>query len=98
VNVRISARAQREAERRDKWWREHRPEAVDLFRVELADAIDLLRNNPSAGTRYEAVRFDAIVRRILLPETETHVYHAQVDDDVVVVAIWGARRGRGPKL
>jgi hypothetical protein len=41
VNVRISARAQREAQRRDAWWREHRPKALDLFRVELADAIEI---------------------------------------------------------
>ena len=98
MNVRVSARAQREARRRDDWWREHRPEAVDLFRVELAELIDLLRGNPNIGTRYEAVRFDATVRRVLLPGAETHVYHSLVDDEVVIVAVWGARRRRGPKL
>ena len=64
----------------------------------IADQIEMLRGNPDLGTRYEAVRFNAPVRRILLQETETHVYHAQVNDEVVIVAIWGARRGRGPRL
>jgi len=98
VNVRISARAQREAERRDRWWREQRPEALERFRLELADAIELIRDNPSLGIRYEAVRFEATVRRILLPVTETHLYHAQVVDEVVIICVWGARRRRGPKL
>src|SRR5262249_46031929 len=78
VTVRVSARARREADRRDAWWRANRLEAPDLFVREL--------------------RFESPVRRILLPETETHIYHARIGDDVAVLAIWGARRGRGPRL
>ena len=40
------------------------------------------------------------VRRVLLPKTGTHVYYS-VDEDadlVTVVAVWGAPKGRGPKL
>jgi hypothetical protein len=38
--------------------------------------------------------------RVLMPRTERHVYYT-VDDasaEVVIETIWGARRGREPKL
>jgi hypothetical protein len=37
---------------------------------------------------------------VLLPKTGTHVYYS-VDEDadlVTVLAVWGAPKGRGPKL
>jgi len=40
------------------------------------------------------------MRRVLMPKTERHVYYS-VDEaiqSVVVHVIWGARKGRGPKL
>jgi hypothetical protein len=46
----------------------------------------------------EAVRFEAPVRRILMPKAEAHVCHATIDDEVIILAVWGARRRRGPKL
>jgi plasmid stabilization system protein ParE len=98
VNVRVSKRARREADRRDAWWRVNRLEAVDLFSRELADVIDRLAVEPNAGRLYEAARFDAAVRRVLMPRTETHVYSARVGEDVVILAVWSARRARGPRL
>ena len=40
------------------------------------------------------------VRRILMPKTEQHVYYTVDDaaDEVVIETVWGARRGRGPRL
>jgi plasmid stabilization system protein ParE len=98
VRIRVSARARREANRGKAWWRENRPATADLFTHELLHVLDVLRNNPSSGTLYEAVRFEAPVRRILMPKTEAHVYHATIDDEIVILAVWGARRRRGPKL
>ena len=40
------------------------------------------------------------VRRVRLPKTRTHVYYS-IDDDhgvVLVLAVWGAPKGRGPFL
>jgi hypothetical protein len=40
------------------------------------------------------------VRRVLLRKTRTHVYYP-VDHDaelVKILAVWGAPKGRGPKL
>lgn len=41
-----------------------------------------------------------MLRRLLLPKTEYHVYFALERDEMVLVihSVWGARRGRGPKL
>ncbi len=60
--------------------------------------LELLQHNPDLGVEYEAVYFGAPVRRLLMSKTETHVYYAHVEDAVVVLAVWGARRRRGPKL
>jgi hypothetical protein len=37
-------------------------------------------------------------RCVLMEKTERHVYHGRLGDEVIVLAIWGARRQRGPKL
>jgi hypothetical protein len=54
---------------------------------------------PNIGSVYTVV--DGVpVRRVLLRKTKTHVYYS-VDDDaerVKVLAVWGAPKGRGPKL
>jgi plasmid stabilization system protein ParE len=98
VKLRVSARARREADRRGAWWGANRANAQDLFTRELLHVLDLLRDNPDLGIAYEAVHFGVPVRRLLMPKTETHVYYARVGDAVVVLAVWGARRRRGPKL
>jgi plasmid stabilization system protein ParE len=98
VKVRVSARARREADRAESWWRANRLNSADLFTRELLDVLDRLRESPNFGTLYEAARFEAPVRRILMPKTESHVYHARLGDEVVILAVWGARRRRGPKL
>jgi plasmid stabilization system protein ParE len=98
VKVRVSARARREADRVERWWRANRLNAADLFTRELLDVLDRLQEHPNVGTLYEAARFEAPVRRILMPRTEHHVYHARLDDEVVILAVWGARRRRGPRL
>jgi hypothetical protein len=54
---------------------------------------------PTPGLVYETVRGKTI-RRLLLPKTEQHVYFSiDVDARIVVIhTVWGARRGRVPKL
>jgi plasmid stabilization system protein ParE len=98
VKIRLSARARREADRADAWWRANRPGAADLLTRELLHVLDLLRDNPNVGALYDATHFDGPVRRVLMKRTERHVYHGRLGDEVIILAIWGARRGRGPKL
>jgi hypothetical protein len=82
-----------------KWWRANRPLAPDLFERELEAAKRQLEHHPELPPVYETVR-GRVMRRVLMPKTERHVYYS-VDEaiqSVVVHVIWGARKGRGPKL
>jgi plasmid stabilization system protein ParE len=45
------------------------------------------RRSPMAGTR-----------RVLLARTRYHVYDVPLDDKILVLAVWHARRGNGPPL
>ena len=83
----------------DTWWREHRPGSRDLFARELAEARALITGAPAAGATY-STRSGKPYRRVFMPRTKNHVYF-EVDearDLVIVHAIWGAPKGRGPKL
>jgi plasmid stabilization system protein ParE len=79
----------------DAWWRANRRAAPDLFTNELDKASLTLAENPALGRRYEP---RPGVRRLLLPRTRYHVYFVEESERVLVVAIWGANRGRGPDL
>jgi hypothetical protein len=70
-----------------------------LFDEELEHAVQQLKMQPTLGAVYQSLE-DEVVRRLLLPKTLQHVYYV-IDEAlgaVVIHAIWGARRGRGPKL
>jgi plasmid stabilization system protein ParE len=99
VKVRFSPRARRRANAIEKWWRAHRPKSPDLFQTELAAATRQLSSTPTVGIVYQTVRGKQ-VQRLLLPKSEQHLYY-WVDEkgrEVVLMTIWGARRGRPPKL
>jgi plasmid stabilization system protein ParE len=98
VKLRVSARAQREADRIDAWWRENRPSAPDLFARELVYFVELLLDVPTLGTAYEAEHFDGPVRKVVLERTECTLFYGQLGDELIVLCVWGARRKRGPKL
>ncbi|MGB8930207.1 MAG: hypothetical protein WCC48_03030 [Anaeromyxobacteraceae bacterium] len=89
----------RQATDKDRWWRENRPASPDLFSDELADILGLIARTPNAGARYETVSGKA-ARRVLMPRTKNHVYF-EVDETherIIVHAVWGTPRGRGPDL
>ena len=99
MKVRFTPRARRAALAMAKWWKANRPAAADLFGHELDEAKRQLANQPELGPVYETVR-GLVIRRLLLPKTERHVYYSvdTVTATVTVYVIWGARKGRGPKL
>ena len=80
----------------DTWWREHRDSAADLFEQELSIAFRTIAAAPQTGKRYRHP--DSAVRRVLLRTTRNHVYYTERDDHILVVAVWGAVKGRGPNL
>jgi plasmid stabilization system protein ParE len=88
VKIRVSARARREADRAEAWWRANRSDAADLLTRELLHVLDLLRDNPNLGTLYNAAHFDGPLRRILMKKTQQHVYHGRLNDEVIILAVW----------
>ena len=95
----FTPQAERQAAEMDFWWREHRPGSRDLFARELAEALALITGAPAAGSTY-STRSGKPYRRVLMPRTRNRIYF-EVDEareKVIVHAIWGAPKGRGPKL
>lgn len=83
----------------DAWWRTHRPGAPDLFANELRAAKELLSSSPEAGQRRQHKHIPGL-RRLLLPKSRYHVYytHNPKREDVVILAVWSAVRGKRPRL
>lgn len=70
-----------------------------LFEREFEDALLRLQRIPGAGSPYPTERWPHLMR-ILMPKTEHHVYYCLERNKTLVVihSVWGARRGRTPKL
>jgi plasmid stabilization system protein ParE len=96
VKVELSAEAEAQIDEIHAWWQRNRPAASTLFVDELDRALAMLGDMPALGTVYRAG--SQTIRRLLLRRTQHHVYFMPEDDRVLVVAVWSAFRGRGPKL
>ena len=94
--VRFTATAQRQVRREKQWWLENR-DHTEIFATEMREALRIVKLLPGAGGAYAHVRVPGL-RRIYLPKVACHLYYTFDDDDVLVRALWGARRGRGPVL
>lgn len=98
MKLRFTPRALADAKRLKTWWHKNRPDTRDLFELELTAALDRIRRTPILGSAYQASGFEVPVRRVLLPKTQNHVYYAVEPDQIVVLSVWGARKGRSPRL
>jgi plasmid stabilization system protein ParE len=98
MRLRLVRRALADAKRRKTWWQRNRPDATHLFEQELGATLERIAASPGIGQRVERRDGDVWVRRWLMPKTHNHVYYAIEGTEIVVLAIWGAPRGRGPKL
>jgi plasmid stabilization system protein ParE len=96
VKVELSEEARGQVRAIDAWWRVNRPAAPDLFARELAQALSVLEQTPTLGTRYEGG--SKTVRRLLLRRSHHHLYFDEQAEQLFVVAVWSAHRGRGPNL
>lgn len=99
VAVRSVLAADEQIEAADAWWRANRPSAPDLFAEELRAARELLSTSPEAGQQQRHSRIPGL-RRILLPKSKYHIYytHNVRREEVVILAVWSAVRGRRPRL
>lgn len=79
-----------------EWWLANR-DYQELFAAELESALRVLAILPGAGTLYPQSGPPGL-RRLYLRKLSCHVYYTFDDELVIVRALWGARRERGPDL
>ncbi len=94
--VRFTATAEQHVEHERVWWLTNRDHQA-LFATELQSATRILAILPSAGTPYLLTPIPEL-RRLYLRKISCHVYYTFDDDEVIVRALWGARRERGPMI
>jgi plasmid stabilization system protein ParE len=99
VKLKLAEPARHQAVEIEAWWAENRPAAPSLFAQEFRDTLEYIARNPGVGTSWPTPRRPDL-RRVLMPRTKHHVYfRVDVPKQVVqVLAVWGAPRGRGPRL
>ena len=88
--------AQEHVAREKAWWLENR-DHTEIFAEELEQALKVIAILPGAGTLYQRSPVRG-VRRVYLRRTALHLYYSFDDDGVIVRALWGAHRGRGPQM
>ena len=94
--IRFTATAQ-EHVRREKAWRLANRDNPDVFGEELEQALKIIATLPGAGSLYAQSPIPG-VRRVYLRRIAAHLYYTFDDARVIVRALWGARRERGPRL
>lgn len=94
--VRFTAAAYRHLKSERAWWIKNRDQR-ELFAKELDRALKLLAIYPAMRSREPSAKFRNL-RRFLLRKTHCHVYYTFDDHEVIVRAIWGARRARRPVI
>lgn len=78
------------------WWLNNRDHQA-LFAREIQHAIEILSTLPGAGAPYPKASTPGL-RRLFMRKLNCHIYYTFDDDEVVVRALWGARRERGPLI
>ena len=91
-NVRFTKTAQAHVGREMQWWRENR-DYKDVFAEEFEQALRVLALLPGVGAPYTRSGMPAL-RRVYLGKVACHIYYTFDDEEVIVRAVWGARRGR----
>ncbi len=94
--VRFTETADRHVKDAHAWWLTNRDDQ-ELFASEIEDALQLLALMPGLGTPYDYAPI-LHLRRFYLPKLTCHLYYTFDDDEVVVRALWGARREHGPQF
>jgi len=95
--VRFEARASREAERVDRWWRKNRLAAPDLFVHELEAGLEIVSTLPTIGAKVSGTRQQGI-RRFLLRRMRYAMFAVVDSQGIRILAPWHGSRGSGPDL
>ena len=94
--VRFTATAQRHVRREKLWWLENRVHP-ELVTTEIEDALRLLAVLPGAGTLYTQAGVPNL-HRVYLRKLTCHIYYTFDEQEIIIRALWSARRQRGPSL
>ena len=94
--IRFTATAQQHVRREKAWWIENRIHG-DIFVSEFEEALQVLALLPGAGMTYPQAGIPG-VRRLYVPKVACHLYYTFDERKVIVRALWGARRERGPRF
>ena len=95
--LRIAGRAAGEIERAERWWLANRPAAPDAFRADLRGAFTLLLRQPGVGIKVANTKLPS-VRRLHLGRIRYFVYYQLRDEELIVLSVWHASRGKRPAL
>jgi plasmid stabilization system protein ParE len=94
--LRFTATAQDHVRLEKAWWLANR-DHLDVFAEELEQALKIVAALPGAGTLYPQSPVPG-VRRVYLRRVAAHLYYTFDEDEVIIRALWGARRERGPRI
>lgn len=99
MKVKFTPRAEMRVQKAHAWWRKNRPDTSELLADELTQAVRDLETVPYLGTPRPTER-RPLLKRLLLEKTKCHLYF-EIDeqkDEIRILMVWGAPRGREPKL
>lgn len=84
----------------DQWWRANRRDSPELFRTELGEVLDRLKQMGERIGKAYAVVDGVQIYKYPLKKTHQDIYYSiDRDADVLEVhSIWGSVRGEGPPL
>jgi plasmid stabilization system protein ParE len=94
--VRFTDTAQDHVRREKAWWLENRTH-TEIFATELEHALKVLAVLPGAGTPYPQAGVVGL-RRLYLRKVACHMYYTFDEREVIVRALWGAKRDKAPLL
>jgi len=94
--IRFTATAHEHVRREKTWWLANR-DRVEVFAEELEQALKIVGVLPGAGTPYARSLVPGL-RRVYLRRIDAHLYYTFDQDQVMIRALWGARRDSGPQL
>jgi plasmid stabilization system protein ParE len=95
-NVRFTPAAQKHLRLLKAWWREN-SQYPEILEHDLSEAINLLSGVPGIGQSYPSAPIPG-VRRFYLERLMSHLYYTYDEREVVIRAVWHARRGSGPSF
>jgi hypothetical protein len=78
------------------WWLANR-DHPGIFADELEQALKIVAILPGAGAVYASSPIPG-VRRVYLRRLALHLYYTYGENEVIIRAVWGARRKHGPQL